>query len=86
MGGPAILNTHAHWEQPQPQKSGRSTHVSLRRVASRAHLPTWRGSAQASALKQTKTGRILTMEKCAVCGVSNADKNCYLNPRSSSNC
>jgi hypothetical protein len=85
MGGPAILNTHAHWEQPQPQKSGRSTHVSLRRV-SRAHLPTWRGPAQATTLRPTKTDRILTIEKGAVCGVSNADKNYYLNPRSSSNC
>jgi hypothetical protein len=38
MGEPAILNTHAHWEQPQPQKSGRSIHSNSRRIASRAHL------------------------------------------------
>ena len=39
MGGPAILNVHAHLEQPQPQKSGRSTHTNSRRIASTACLP-----------------------------------------------
>ena len=39
MGEPAILNTHAHREQPQPQKSDRSIHTNSRRIASRAHLP-----------------------------------------------
>ena len=34
MGEPAILNTHEHLEQPQPQKSGRSIHNNSRRIAS----------------------------------------------------
>ena len=38
MGEPAILKTHAHFEQPQPQKFGRSIHTNSRRIASRAHL------------------------------------------------
>src|SRR4029077_11585125 len=45
-----------------------------------------RGSAQPTTLRQATTACILTIEKCAVCRVSNADENCYLKPRSSSNC
>ena len=45
MGGPAMLNTHAHFEQPQPQKSFRSTHTNSRRIASMARLPIWCGYA-----------------------------------------
>jgi hypothetical protein len=96
MGEPAILKTQAHFEQPQPQKSGRSIHTNSRRIASRAHLllarlgfvkdgtasvftattkPLFqcleRGWAQATPLRQTKPSWILTIEKCAVCGVSN---------------
>ena len=46
MGEPAILKTHAHFEQPQPQKSGRSIHTNSRRIASIACLPTWCGYAR----------------------------------------
>jgi hypothetical protein len=33
MGGPRGLKTHAHWEQPQPQKRGWSIHASTRIMA-----------------------------------------------------
>jgi hypothetical protein len=46
MGEPAMLNTHAHWEQPQPQKFCRSTHTNSRRIASTACLPIWCGYAR----------------------------------------
>jgi hypothetical protein len=39
------LNAHAHSEQAHPRKFGRSTHTSLRRIASITHLKTWRGYA-----------------------------------------
>lgn len=32
-GGPTALNTHAHWEHPQPRNSGRSTHTSSRNIS-----------------------------------------------------
>jgi hypothetical protein len=38
MGEPAMFNTHAHLEQPQPQKSCRSTHTNSRRIASMEFL------------------------------------------------